>query len=196
MTVLEGVSAGTLMYLFSCNGFSSDSHVVSKARASPFMQQLTSSVESEWEMVAECLAGFDLDDGEEAFVSFLGRLQYVKDHSCGSVDKPCEKRESFPTQDISSGEEDDAGSSDSDSASVEEALAVAEGLHVEERFADISVNADVSSAFRQVRTKMLHFASKDDMHKTCCGQVVGDAFTVYKKDPENAWPKYRVCFGK
>ena len=146
--------------------------------------------------MAECIAGFDLNEGDAAFTAFMEKLRYVQDHSWGSVDKPCEDTASFEAEDVSSGAEDDSNSSDSDSTSVEEAFAFAEDIQGESRFADINSKADMSRIFRHVRTKMLHFARTDDMHKTCCGRIVGDTFTIFKKDPENAWPKCRVCFGR
>lgn len=191
MTMLEGIRMGTFRPLAERS-----SHFVDRSAAVPAMEQFAVSVESEWETVAECIACFNSEDDDEAFSDFMSKLQYVRDHACGSIDKSCEAGQSANVQDISSDEESEVESSDSGSTSMEEALAFADGDLGEERWGNINVHADMSRVFRHVRTKMLHFARTDDMHKTCCGRVVGDTFTIFKKDPENAWPKCRVCFGK
>ena len=62
-------------------------------------QQFAKSVESAWETVAECIPGFTLDYGDAAFTEwFYGET--ARDHSCGSVDKPCERNGTFPTHNV------------------------------------------------------------------------------------------------
>ena len=78
----------------------------------------------------------------------------------------------------------------------EEGMAAVEEDLMGKAAAGTNPHADVDRMYRHVRTKVLHFAHVDDMHKTCCGRAVGDTFTIYKKDPELAWPKCRICFGK
>lgn len=108
------------------------------------MEQFAVSVESEWETVAECIACFNSEDDDEAFSDFMSKLQYVRDHACGSIDKSCEAGQSADVQDISSDEESEVESSDSGSTSMEEALAFADGDLGEERWGNINVHADMS----------------------------------------------------
>lgn len=65
---------------------------------------------------------------------FTVKLQYIRDHSCGSVDKPCERNGTFPTHDVSSEGEDGSGPSDSDSTSAEEASGMVEGGKISQRY--------------------------------------------------------------
>ena len=59
----------------------------------------------------------------------------------------------------------------------------------------VSEFADDTRVFRNVRTKMLHYAHIYDMHKTSYGRVVSDGYTLYTQDVDRAWPKCRLCFG-
>ena len=115
------------------------------------------------------------------------------------MDTPCAKRatatDSLDNESEDDDDDDDNSSSDSCSTSAEEGMAA-----VEERVCGAAlganVHADVDRMYRHARTKMLHYAHVNDMHRTCCGRAVSDTFTVYRKDPDMAWPKCRICFGK
>ena len=132
-------------------------------------------------------------DSPEAFVvaeqieRLQGRLSRDRNQYEPS-EAPEENQQSDP--DLS----DSDSTSDSGSTSCEESMA-----HVENAlFGDVrsvSEFADDTRVFRNVRTKMLHYARIYDMHKTSCGRVVSDGYTLYTQDVDRAWPKCRLCFG-
>lgn len=65
-----------------------------------------------------------------------------------------------------------------------------------QRYADVNVHADMTRNFQHVRAKMLHCAHVNDVRKMCCGRVNNESYSVFKSDPESAWPMCILCWGR
>ena len=195
MTMLESVKQGTFRPL-SVRG----SHFVDLSQAVSVRAQFSESTGYSLDEAALLFASEVAMQNENSYEAFKDKMSLLGESEFGRIDGPCNR----VNMNVSLGgmdsdleaEDDESSSSDSCSTSAEEGMAAVEEDLMGKAAAGINPHADVDRMYRHVRTKVLHFAHVDDMHKTCCGRAVGDTFTIYKKDPELAWPKCRICFGK
>ena len=192
MTMLQGVRIGTFKPLAP-----RDEQFCSKARAEDIREQFQSSLGMSVQDAAEVIFGI-LPNLAGENKDFQSLLVWLNSDLTRSLDAPVEDGYGSVEEifDFSDDNESEYSSSDSGSTSAEEGMAVVERQVAGYRYENVNVHADLSRMFRHVRTKMLHYAHVDDMHKTCCGRIVSESFSVFKDDPESAWPKCRVCWGR
>ena len=149
---------------------------------------------------AKLFMGREAWENMDSYALFRDRVAWLTEGEFSSLDVPCN---AVSAQQLSSDLESedeasdyDSSSSDSGSTSAEEGMAAVEEDLIGKVNVGFNPHADVDRMYRHVRMKVLRFARSDDMRKTCCGRPVGNTFTIYKKDPDLAWPKCRICFGK
>ena len=175
-----------------------DEQFVSAASAISVRQQFEKSLGITVETAARSIAGVAQGRGPEALdhESFCANLETLAAGIEQDLDKPCHEADTYPVPESSDDEDDSDSSSDSGSTSAESGMAVVDRELAADRYANVNVNADITRTFRHVRTKMLHYAHVEDMHKTSCGRMISSSFSIFRKDPEHAWPKCRVCWGR
>ena len=189
MAMLEGVKNGTFNPLADREG-----HFASLEQATCVTRQFEDGLGMSVEQAIDLIANQDYIDDNVGAAHLEAKMRLVQAGKDVKLDVPCALQ--HMAEDDSSDDELETSSSDSGSTSAEEGMAEVERNVLGGRFHDINAHADVARMFRHVRTKMLHYAHVDDMYKTCCGRVVGESFAMFAKDPESAWPKCRVCFGR
>ena len=205
MAMLDGIQRGTFLPL-AVRG----SQFVNVSDAMSARSQFEKSTGYSLEEAGRTFFGDSLLASFPGLDEFDARMSLLNESKFNSLDTPCAtpqvnvhlpQDDSEDDDDDDDGDDDDdddedASSSDSCSTPAEEGMAAVEERVLGRNTYGLNSHADVDRMYRHVRTKMLHCAHVDDMHKTCCGRTVSDTFSIFRKDPEFAWPKCRIFFGK
>lgn len=195
MTMLDAIKRGTFRPL-ALRG----QQFVDRAKAVDVRTQFTKCTGYQLDEAAGFFVSKAAMECEDTYNLFCEMISLLQESAYSNLDVPCNSSNLLlPESQLeleSEASDNESSSSDSCSTSAEEGMAAVEEDLLGKQSYGVNPHADIDRMYRHVRTKMLHFAHADDMRRTCCGRAVGDTFTIFNKDPELAWPKCRICFGK
>ncbi|CAL1130530.1 unnamed protein product [Cladocopium goreaui] len=124
-----------------------DEQFVSAASAISVRQQFEKSLGITVETAARSIAGVAQGRGPEALdhESFCANLETLAAGIEQDLDKPCHEADTYPVPESSDDEDDSDSSSDSGSTSAESGMAVVDRELAADRYANVNVNADITS---------------------------------------------------